>query len=246
MEKKLDEIRTNLEEMVSKYNELNWSGKAKQKDLTDLDGKIQTAVKDYTAIKENIVLNECKAAEDPMLEAVTRLSFKTICVKDEKSGSADAQIVTRKVEEKDKNIDLLKLHNKCGSIGKEKNWVYIVEHFNCLLTMRAAQNLGLDPKEVNDSYAMNKLSREVDLGKNPVSNTNIVKTLQKVVNAMIGEDYKATSHDQKFIDMVYTKKGREALTVTCGNHKQLRSILAQVCHKLVTKKSYSVDYKKIQ
>lgn len=245
MEKQLAKIRKNVVELVDKRNDLVLSGKAKVKTISDLDEKIQKEIKDFASLKETLVFNECKATDDPMLEAIKRLTYTTICIKNEKD-DADDSIVLQKVEEKTKDIDLAKLHKKCGSIGKDKNWIYIVEHFNCLLTMRAAQDLGLDPKEVNDSYAMDKLSREVDLGKNPTSNTNIVKTLQKVVNAMIGEEFKATSHDMKFIDKVYTKKSRVALTVTCGNHRQLRGILAQVCHKLVLGKSYSIDYKKIQ
>ena len=245
MEKKLAEIRKKVVALVDKRNDLVLTGKAKVKAIANIDEKIQKAVKEYASLKETCVFNECKASDDPMLEAIKRLNYTVICVKDEKK-DADDQAVLQKVDEKFKDIDLAKLHKKCGSIGKDKNWIYILEHFNCLLTMRAAQDLGLDPKEVNDSYAMNKLSREINLGKNPVSNTNIVKTLQKVVNAMIGEEFKATSHDQKFIDMVYTRKSREALKVTCGNHRQLRGILAQVCHKLVLGKSYSVDYKKVQ
>ena len=246
MEKRLTEIRTEVGALVDKWNDLIWSGKAKQKDLATIDEKVQKLLKDYTSLKENQVFLECKATEDPMLEAVKRLTFTVIGVRDEKSGDADDITVTRKVVEKTKEIDLAKLHKKCGSIGKDGGWIYKLEFFNCLLTMRAADDLGLDPKEVNDSFAMDKLSREVDLGKNPTSNNNIVKTLQKVISAMIGEEYKATSHDMKYIDKVYTRKSKEALKVTCGNHRQLRSILAQVCHKLVTGKSYSIDYKKIK
>lgn len=242
----LTKIREEIVKLIDKYNDLVWSGKAKQKDLDDLDEKMKKLVKDYTSLKENEVFLAIKETEDPMLEAVKRLTFTTIAIKDEKSGDADAQTVTRTIADKFVEIDLAKLQKKIGKIGHDPNWIYAVEKFNCLLTMRAAQDLGLDPKEVNDSYAMDKLSKEVDLGKNPTSNTNIVKTLQKVIVAMVGEEFKATSHDQKYIDMVYTRKSREALRVTCGNHRQLRGILAQVCHKLVLGKSYSVDYKKIK
>ena len=244
-EKRLKEIRAEVTEYVDKYNDLVMSGKAKAKDLAELEEKIKKGVSDYTSVKENDVFLECKATENPMLEAVKRLTFQTIAVKDEKSEDGDG-VVLKNIDTRDRDIDLKKLHTKCGSIGANPSWIYILEKFNCLLTMKAADDLGLDPKEVNDSYAMDKLAREVEMGKNPTSNNNIVKTLQMVVSAMIGEEYKATSHDVKYIEKVYTRKSREALKVTCGNHKQLRGILAQVCHKLVLGKSYAIDYKKIQ
>ena len=88
---------------------------------------------------------------------------------------------------------------------------------NFLLTAQKAVDLGIDPKAVNDSYAMSEIAREFDMGKNPTSKTNLLKTLQTVITAMLGEQYKATSHDVNFLMSVYSKKNRKALTVTCAN-----------------------------
>ena len=87
---------------------------------------------------------------------------------------------------------------------------------------------------------MSEIAREFDMGKNPVSKTNLLKTLQTVITAMLGEQYKATSHDVNFLMSVYSKKNRKALTVTCSNHRYFRNYLAEVCHRIVTGKSYEL------
>ena len=115
-----------------------------------------------------------------------------------------------------------------------------------LLTAQKAQDLGLDPKVVNDSFAMSNIAREIDLGKSPTSKTNILKTLQSIITAMLGEGYKATSHDVNFLMSTYSKKNRKALTVTTANHKTLRGLLAEICHRIVTDKQYAVDYKAVK
>jgi len=63
---------------------------------------------------------------------------------------------------------------------------------------------------------------------------------------MIGEDYKAITHDVNYILAVYSKKGRKALTVTASNHKQMRQIIMEICHRIVTGGRYDIDYKKIK
>ena len=176
-----------------------------------------------------------------MLTAVTTLSFVTIGVKDEQKG--DDKVPVRAIVDKERQIDLLKLHKYCGSIGANENWSSIAQKMNFLLTAQKAVDLGIDPKVVNDSYAMSEIAREFDMGKNPTSKTNLLKTLQTVITAMLGEQYKATSHDVNFLMSVYSKKNRKALTVTCANHRYFRNYLAEVCHRIVTGKTYELDFK---
>ena len=106
-----------------------------------------------------------------------------------------------------------------------------------------ARDLGLDPQKVNDSYAMSEIARQFEMGKNPTSKTNMLRTLQMVVTAMLGEGYKATSHDVNFLLSVYSRKNRKALVVSCANHRNFRAYIAEVCHRIVTGKEYELEYK---
>ncbi len=133
-----------------------------------------------------------------------------------------------------------------GGIGKDPQWAAMVEKLNFLMTAQKAVDLGIDPKAVNDSYAMSDIARQIDMGKTPTSKTNILKTVQAIVTAMIGEEYKAVSHDVNFLMSVYSRKNRKALTVSCANHKYMRQYMMEICHRIVEGKSYALDYKQIR
>lgn len=242
--KKMNGLRTEVEGLVSSYNEAYQAGKFEE--AMKLSKAIEEKVNEYTSVVRDDCFEACKNSKDPMLTAVTLLSFVTIGVKDEQKG--DDAIPVRIVVDKERQIDLFKLYKYCGEkgIGADPKWLYMAEQLNMLLTAQKAQDLGLDPKAVNDSFAMSNIAREIDLGKSPTSKTNILKTLQSIITAMLGEGYKATSHDVNFLMSTYSKKNRKALTVTTANHKTLRGLLAEICHRIVTDKQYAVDYKAVK
>ena len=238
------ELREHAEALVKDFNDHIQNGK--YEDAAKLNTEIEQTVNEYTAIARNECFDALKATENPMLEAVKQLTYPTIRVKDTKQG--EEKIPVRIVEDIERPIDLMKLHKHVGGdgIGANKDWGYMVEKFNMLMTAQKCVDLGISPKAVNDSYAMSELSKAIDLGKTPTSKTNILKTLTMVIQAMIGEEYKATSHDVNFLLSVYSRKNRKALTVTCANHKYMRQYLAEVCHRIVLGKAYEVEFRQIR
>lgn len=238
--KSKDELRVIAEELTKDYNEAMQS--AKFEEAVDINEKIEQAVNEYTSLAREECFARLIAQEDTMLAAVKELDFATIRAVDRKVG--EEKIPVREIVDVDKAIDFFKLDKAAGGIGHDKKWANMVEKLNFLLTAQKAVDLGINPKEINDSYAMSALSKDIDMGKTPTSRTNILKTLQTVITAMIGEGYKVTSHDVAFLMSVYSKKGRKALTVTCSNHRYLCRYLAEICHRVVLGKSYEIDYKK--
>lgn len=242
-EAKLKELRATVDEKVKAYNEAMQDGKFD--DVQKLDTEITDSVNEFTSIVRDMCFEDCAASDDPMMAAVTALSFMTIGVKDTKKG--DEKLPVREVIEKERQIDLLKLHKFVeGGIGHNKEWAYMIEKFNLLMTCQKAKDLGIDPTAINDSYAMSEIAKGYDLGKNPASKTNLLKTLTAIVQAMVGEEYKPVSHDVNFLLSVYSRKSRKALTVTCANHKYMRGYVMEICHRIVTGKTYEVDYKKVR
>lgn len=242
-EAKLKELKATVEEKVKAYNEAMQDGKFDE--VSKLDTEITDTVNEYTSIVRDMCFEDCAASDDPMMAAVTALSFMTIGVKDTKRG--DEKLPVREVIEKERQIDLLKLHKFVdGGIGHNKEWAYMIEKFNLLMTCQKAKDLGIDPAAINDSYAMSEIAKGYDLGKNPASKTNLLKTLTAIVQAMVGEEYKPVSHDVNFLLSVYSRKSRKALTVTCANHKYMRGYVMEICHRIVTGKTYEVDYKKVR
>ena len=204
---------------------------------------IEQTINEHTSIAREECFAALKATNDPMLEAVKQLTFPTIRIVDKKVGD-EAKIPVSSIEDSEKAIDLLKLHKAVeGGIGKDAKWPAMVEKLNCLMTAQKAVDLGINPKAIHDSYAMSDIAKQIDLGKTPTSKTNLLKTVQSIVTAMIGEEYKAVSHDVNFLMSVYSRKNRKALTVTCANHKYMRQYLMEICHRIVEGKSYAVDYK---
>ena len=241
---KMAELDAKLREQVKQFNDAMLDGRFN--DATKLNTEMEETVGEYAGIARGICFDECAATEDPMMAAIKRLSYTVIAVKDVKKDKEDA-IATREVIEKDRQIDLLKLHKYIeGGIGHDKNWNHYVEKFNFLMTAQKAVDLGIDPKAINDSYAMSDISRQIDMGKTPTSKTNILKTLTTVVQAMVGEEYKPVSHDVAFLMSVYSRKSRKALTVTCANHKYMRGYLMEICHRIVTGKSYELEFKAVK
>lgn len=236
---KLTELKATVEEQVKTYNDAVQNGRFEES--IKADKAMTDTINEYTATVRDMCFEECKSTDDPMLTAVRTLSYITIGVKDEQKG--DDKVPVRIIIDKEKAIDLLKLDKYCGGIGHDKDWMHVAQKMNFLLTAQKAKDLGLDPKKVNDSYAMSEIARQFDMGKNPTSKTNLLRTLQMVVTAMLGDGYKATSHDVNFLLSVYSKKNRKALVVSCANHRNFRGYIAEVCHRIVTDKSYELEYK---
>lgn len=235
------ELREKAESLVKDYNDAIQNGRFEE--AFKIDEELTQTVNEYTAIAREECFDACRAAENPMLEAVTRLTFATIGTKDTKEG--EEKIPVRTVIDRERSIDLLKLHKSVdGGIGYDKNWVHLAEKLNFLLTAQKAIDLGIKTTEINDSYAMSEIAKQIDMGKTPTSKTNLLKTLQTIITAMMGEEAKATSHDVNYLMSVYSRKNRKALTVTCANHKYFRGYLAEICNHIVTGNSYVVDYKK--
>ena len=239
MLQKQNEIRSQIDAKVLSYNDIAQNGNASE--ATKVGNDIDELVAEYTGIARQLVFDELKTTENPMIEAVKRLTFPTIAIKDEKSG--EQKIPVRTVIDREKPINLAELHKYCGGIGHDKNWVYMIQKLNFLLTAQTCIDLGIDPKAVNDSYAMAAVAAEIDLGKNPTSKTNMLKTLNTIITAMLGDGYKAVSHDVNYLLKVYAKKNRKALVVSCANHKNFTGFIAEICHRIVTGKVYGVEYK---
>lgn len=229
-------LKSKVEDLVRQYNAAE-----KVEETTELDDKIKEAVNDYTCAARTIAFSEIKESPDAMLEAVKRLTYQTIGVKDVRPEGS--KVAVREVIDKGRPIDLIKLENFCGHIGAEADWYDQCQKLNFLLTAKKAKDLGIDPREVNDSYAMSEIAKQIDLGKTPCSNTNMLKTTQKIVTAMLGGEYKATSHDVAYLVSVYSKKGKKALAVSCADHKRFVAIFAEVCNHIVTGAPYTVEFK---
>lgn len=244
----LAEVRAEAEAQITAWNTAYFEKKFDA--MAAAESKLDEMEKEYIIIAQTELFTELASTEKPMLEAIKRLSYTVIGHKDKKDN--DSGIITREIVDKDRQIDLLRLDEFCAKQGKtiaaDSKWSHIIQQFNLLMALRAAVDLKLDPKAVSDSYFMSEKAREINLGKTPTSNTQLLKQLQTCVDAIIYEDgehgniYKAKSQDVAFLLLIYTKKGKKALSVATAKHAYMRKIITEVCHCIVTGKSYSLEY----
>ena len=244
--KVMADLKERMEENVRLWNEAYIA--KNMENMLKADKVLTESVKEYSEVAQALCFHKLKESSTPMLDAIKKLSFTTLKVKENRDN--ETGINSREIVEKDQQIDLLKFDNFCkGGIANDPLWQYVIQRFNLLMCLRAARELKIDPKTVSDSYFMAEKAKEIELGKSPDSNTQILKQLQMCIDAVIyekgehGNIYKATSKDVAYLIMLYTKKGKAALSVATAKHSNMRGIITEVLHRIVTEKEYSVEYK---
>lgn len=240
----LTAIRAIAEEWVKVINE-----------ATDIEQRIEAtdvvneAITAYTTVSRTNCYNAAVASGDPMKYAVKEFFYQTIKLKEEKlrddQGKETGHIV-RSIVDAEKPIDLGDLHKKKGGIGADPKWIYALQKFNYLLTIRAADRVKAEIKK--DCFYLDEIAKEIELGKTPTSNTQLLKQLQTIVTMMLGEGYHAMSYDVNYLIDVYSNDNKKSKTgITAANHKTLRNYVKKVCYRILTGgKGYDVQQKEIK
>lgn len=255
--------RESLKEMIPLFNGAALIGDMKtvaslSDKMDDLEGKYNEQAKVY-AFEELVNGNK---STNVLKDAALMLRYDCIRVTEKKDPKT--KILERSLSDVTRPIDPLDVQKHAGvPIAPNKDWQYAVERFNFRLTLRLAKKLGMSDKEIskiNDSYAMNKLNesyrKSVNEEKdekgnpiaNPVSNSQMIKEMQAIVDMCIGTGYKVTSHDVEFLIACYGKKdNKKGLSITASTHKQLRMAFMDIMNNIMcyTEKvsGYTVSYK---
>ena len=208
----------------------------------EVEGKLAELKKienDFRSVREKEVFASCADVHD----ALVRHHFATIS---HKKVTEEGLMTGIEKAERLVQIDLRKF---CESKGFDMGWYYEMQALNKRLTLKAATELGVSAKEmksIDDSYSMDKLAKEIDLGKTPTSDTQCVKHIQKVLDSLSEGEGRVNSHDLAYIWLCYAKKNNKtALRVICSKHTILQSLLMDVFHRVVTGASYGVDHKRV-
>lgn len=244
-----------VEKAVQEYN--SFMGDAKFQDAKDTLNGAQENLKRLNANVKALVYDDILKFSDPIAEACLRYTYKVYILKEEDvEGSA---LKVMKLREKDKVIALddlqkfAKTNNKI-SIGNDPEWIYAVQHLNYLLTIQVAEELGIDPTEIRDCYRIKDVAKEYRLGIANAADgeAQTLAALDKIIDMMISDDghywvrgrVRPGKHEVKFLNRVYSKKGKSCLSVAVSDHKRFCAIIMEIAHKLLTGEAYSVEYKR--
>jgi len=229
-------LLADYEAKIAEVNKICAKGTA-----AEVEGKLtelKNIENDYRALREKEVFASCADVH----EALVQHHFTTIS---HKKISEDGVMTGIEKSERMVQIDLRKF---CEYKSLDMGWFYEMQALNKRLTLKAATDLGVPAKElkaIDDSYSMDKLAHEIDLGKTPTSDTQCVKHMQKVLDSLSEGEGRVNSHDLAYVWMCYAKKNNKtALRVICSKHTILQSLLMDVFHRVVTGASYGVDHKK--
>lgn len=251
MEKKKT-IADVLQELNAKVSEGNKLIADNQPITADFLASFAEIEKAYAELKAYEVYAELGKAEKPMVEAIVQRTYKVkrhAEVKDK-----DTKRITEfKLSDKEKQIDLLKFAKQNDL---DTGWQHDVAAFNQSLCLKTASELGFSKSEIDklaQNYYMKKEAQDIADGKTPTSNNQLCKKLQAVIDEILppedeqkGNQYKCNNHDVAYIVKTYTRKGRAALSVAIAKDGQLRNLIADAMHRIITGAKYSVDYKKVK
>lgn len=242
-----DEISTKVSEWndAHSYDEHTLAG--------EIEKQIADKVSEYSTLAESKCFEELMGAENIMLAAAIKLRYNVIKVRDTKPDPKSKEVV-KVVETSSVLIDPARLDKKVkGGIGANKEWSHMIERLNYLQTCRLAIELGLDTAEISKTYAMKEEALKIEVLLSETDPTKydknaadeiLMKDMQTVVNAMLGEGYTVAMTEAMYFVRSYAKKNnKKSLQLVCSNHRTVRGTMLEICHKVVTGAEYSVSYK---
>lgn len=196
IKKRIDDLHKDI---VEKISDINKGLKAKERDVAKLhllDDDLKELEREYAKAKCVEVFDQLKNEENPVKAAIIMHSYFTTSHSYTRTDSGAITSI-KIVEDKPRQIDLVKL---CKHCGLPADWQYKVEKFNQLLAMKTATDLKMSKaqiKKICDSFYMSKLAKEIDMGATPTSNTAICKQLQQIFDAVLFEVSDKTKTEAK-------------------------------------------------
>lgn len=230
-------------------NKLNEAYEEEKKaKIYDFTNELEELVATYNAYAQAIAFDKCLTAEDPMMAAVLEPDFAGLKTRthviDKKSRKCEVSI-----EEANHPVSITTLHKKAkDGIGADKQWFDYIQKMSAHLAYKAAVAIAADqkdskPEDFISTYDMSVVAQSIDLGKDPVGKKTMQSTVDKVVKAMIGPDYKARKEDVEWVYLTFCKKGRAPGQLVMSTNATMARIAQEMCNRIVTGENYSLKYK---
>ena len=133
---------------------------------------------------------------------------------------------------------------KLDSAGVNHEWIYLIEKFTQLMSVYICTEIGADMKRLKDSYYIRDVARKLELGETPTSKTQIQKLLQKVSEAMIGTEFKTTSHDASYLMHTLVNKDKRSVnTVVFPTSKTVSALIGDILHRVIIDGEYKMKFR---
>lgn len=257
------ECAQKLNELVQQYNEeLNKA--APNKNLLD---SIEEQAKETQREAKKLCKMELYARLDqtvnPMLEAARVGEFKYEGYAfDKETEEMVPAVRTATIRAADYTAHLMKLATdktvnerfpKNGVFTNGHKWEYMCEKLGLLLAYRAQKELGGDAAvltELLKTYPIREAAQKEKAGATPTSNTQMLKLLQPVIDALVWEDdgkgnnaVKANGKDVAFLVNCFTTHGKGMGTIKVLKGQKVADYVFEAVHMIVTGKPYQLQFK---
>lgn len=247
----LANYRSQLDAKVQEYNQ----GKLDNLPVNEIDEikeKIDELQKDHSTTARLLAYDKFKAdPEGAMIAACRAATYDAVKVVEVAiDGTKEKRL---EVQETQRKVDLGDLHKKLDGIGVDKKWLYATQKLNMMLTVRCAKDFGHSTRrirEINDSFRIEKLAQEYDLGKDPCTDTKILNTLRGIIAMMIGEKYdgrQAMKWDVVFLNKAWGRQdGKDITKIKAATNRQMYCYMMTICHRIITNGVYDVKFQEIK
>lgn len=252
-EKKVElaEFTAKAEDAAQRYNAAVLDNKGLDT-LMSISAEIDEAVDNANKVSEEIAYDTALAdgPEKALYNAAIILEYPIIRAQDTKV-DPDDDMTVKVINPAVKRISPVKL-NKYARINRGKNvgdtsaWQLDVEKLGLLATKDVAHDINPALEaEIEKKYKISKKGAASDL---KLSNREYARSLQRIVDSMIGADCEkkfanVVSHDVAFFKNTFTSRGKSATTVRCANTSRIYEIMLAIAHHMITGEAYGLEYK---
>lgn len=214
---------------------------------------LNDALANYAKHKETAVFAKLMEEPIPMKAAFVMQDYKILSARFDEDGTVE-------INERTKGIDFPKFSKKAGV---KMDWVYKAYALSKEIFARHAIEIGVSSealKDIDDTYAMAKIARDINMGKRPasgISNNAIVKTLQEILDIACFEDngngenmHKVLKKDAAFVyktAIVKDKKSRKQNGIVGIASVGNKEFLLNVCESfwyVILGKEYGINFKR--
>ena len=236
-------LATNLNDLneAISQNDRRSAEECKQKVLNDIAA--------YNTRKDEVIYKEIAEGDDSMRTAI---KFDDYDVKKlEEVHDAQGIIISYKIEDGKRRLNLMSLDEYCVKrnikFTADPVWQARAKAYALLWNLKNEKEIGGLPKYALDTQTIKDAKRDMELDKDPVSNANMVKALQKLVDAVYYVDkdgkneFKVTTHDTNYIQRVITGAGKARCSLRAIKAATVIKYIPDVLSHLVFNVPYSVE-----
>jgi len=226
-------------------------------------GKIDPLAKEYKLAAEfehydTLAKTAIDSKQNAIILAVTTASYM-VKVMVAEVDEATKKITKVELDDKPARIDLagfdrVYIKNAKKSAAADARWTYAMQKLNQLFCLYQAEQIGVSKSFIEETYYLKEKAKEIELGKNPTSNSKLLGAVQDVVDMLAysknektgNNTYKATSHDVGYLKSVYARvSSKNELSVSVMNDRRFMDAIVRMMKRIATNGTYGVDGYKV-